>query len=108
MRNVMIFAAVMAGPGTVMAQMADRVTPALARATERRTAHDVEMAASYGHTLNIPRDARGHLEAEGRINGQPIDFMVDTGASTIALNETSAASFGVRPSPGDYQVSVSP
>src|ERR1700748_259456 len=107
MRNVMIFAAVMAGLGTVMAQMADRVTPALARGTERSTAPDVEVAASYGHPLNIRAAARGHFEAEGRINGQPIDFMVDTGASTIALNETSAASFGARPLPGDYNVSVS-
>src|ERR1700754_3306509 len=105
MRNVMIFAAVMAGLGTVMAQMADRMTPALARSTERSAAPAVEMAASYGHTLNIPRAARGNFEAEGRINGQAIDFMVDTGASTIALNETSAASFGVRPSPGEYKVS---
>ncbi len=107
MRNVMIFAAVIAGLGTVMAQMADRMTPVLAHTAEQRDAPAVEMAASYSHTLNIPRDARGHFEAEGRINGQPIDFMVDTGASTIALNETSAASFGLRPTPGDYKVSVS-
>jgi aspartyl protease family protein len=107
MRNVMIFAAVMAGLGTVMAQMADRMTPALAHTTERAAAPAVETAASYSHTLHVPRDARGHFETEGRINGQPVDFMVDTGASTIALNETSAASFGLRPSPGDYRVSVS-
>jgi aspartyl protease family protein len=107
MRNVMIFAAVIAGLGTVMAQMADRMTPVLAHTTERSPIPAVDMAASDGRTLNIPRDARGHFETEGRINGQPIDFMVDTGASTIALNETSAASFGLRPSPGDYKVSVS-
>jgi aspartyl protease family protein len=107
MRNVMIFAAVIAGLGTVMAQMADRVTPVSAHSAEQTAAPSIEMAASYGRTLNIPRDARGHFETEGRINGQPIDFMVDTGASTIALNETSAASFGVRPSPADYRVSVS-
>ena len=107
MRNVMIFAAVMAGLGTVMAQMADRMSPVLAHTIERSPAPAVDMAASDGRTLNIPRDARGHFETEGRINGQPIDFMVDTGASTIALNETSAASFGLRPSPGDYKVSVS-
>jgi aspartyl protease family protein len=107
MRNVMIFAAVMAALGTVMAQMADRMAPALAHTAERSAAPAVEMAASYSRTLNIPRDARGHFETEGRINGQPIDFMVDTGASTIALNETSAASFGLRPSAGDYKVSVS-
>ena len=107
MRNVMIFAAVMAGLGTVMAQMADRMTPVLAHTVERSAVPAAPIAASYGRTLNIPRDARGHFETEGRINGQPVDFMVDTGASTIALNETSAASFGLRPSPGDYRVSVS-
>jgi aspartyl protease family protein len=107
MRNVMIFAAVIAGLGTIMAQMADRMTPVLAHTTERSLAPAVDMASSYGRTLNIPRDARGHFETEGRINGQAIDFMVDTGASTIALNETSAASFGLHPSPGDYKVSVS-
>ncbi|MDQ9783038.1 TIGR02281 family clan AA aspartic protease, partial [Serratia marcescens] len=33
---------------------------------------------------------------------QRINFMVDTGASVVALNETSAARFGLRPVPGDY------
>ena len=37
---------------------------------------------------------------------QRIGFMVDTGASVIALNETSAARFGLRPSRGDYNASV--
>ena len=33
--------------------------------------------------------------------------MVDTGASVIALNETSAAAqFGLRPSRGDYNATV--
>ena len=32
--------------------------------------------------------------------------MVDTGASVIALNETSAARFGLRPSRGDYNATV--
>ena len=39
----------------------------------------------------IPRDARGHFQTEGRIKGQHIGFLVDTGASMIALNENSAA-----------------
>ena len=32
--------------------------------------------------------------------------MVDTGASVVALNETSAARFGVRPSRSDYNATV--
>src|SRR3954447_2538479 len=42
MRNLMIFAAVMIGLGTTMAQMADKMmatTPALATTTSRQTAH---------------------------------------------------------------------
>src|SRR6202007_3200162 len=66
-----------------------------------------DMAApASGRTLNISRDARGHFATEGRIEGQRIGFMVDTGASVIALNESSAARFGLRPSPGDYNATV--
>jgi aspartyl protease family protein len=109
MRNIMIFAAIMIGLGTFMAQMADRMTPALAHTLPRQDAQAApfEMAApASGRTLNIPHDARGHFATEGRINGQRLDFMVDTGASVIALNETSAAQFGFRPSPGDYTAKV--
>jgi aspartyl protease family protein len=44
---------------------------------------------------------------EARIDGQRIDFMVDTGASVVALNEKSAARFGFRPSRSDYNATVS-
>jgi aspartyl protease family protein len=107
MRNIMIFAAILVGLGTVMAQMADRMTPALASTVARKAA-PVEVAAepAGGRSLSIPHDARGHFETEGRIEGQRIAFMVDTGASVIALNETSAARFGLRPSRNDYNITV--
>jgi len=55
---------------------------------------------------NIPPDARGHFQTDGRIEGQRINFMVDTGASVVALNEKSAARFGLRPSRNDYNATV--
>jgi aspartyl protease family protein len=106
MRNIMIFAAVMVVLGTFMAQVADKMASARAGTVPPQAAA-VDMAApGSGRTLNIPHDARGHFATEGRINGQRIGFMVDTGASVIALNETSAAQFGFRPSPGDYTAKV--
>jgi len=104
----MIFAAVMAVLGTVMAQMADKMTPTPALAsTASRNAASAETVGQAGmRSLSIPRDARGHFQNEGWIDGQRIGFMVDTGASVIALNETSAARFGLRPSRGDYNASV--
>ena len=107
MRNIMIFAALMVAMGTIMAQMADRMTPALASTISRKAAAPIETVAESGlRSLSIPRDARGHFETEGRIEGQRIGFMVDTGASVIALNETSAARFGLRPSRGEYNAMV--
>jgi len=109
MRNIMIFAAVMIGLGLFMAQTADRMTStqALAKATPQRTTSTQTVAQAGGRSISIPRDARGHFQAVGRIDGQRIDFMVDTGASVVALNEKSAARFGLRPSPSDYRATVS-
>jgi len=106
MRNIMIFAAVMIGLGTFMAQMADRMTPALASSISHQAVPVAMAAPVAGRTVNIPHDARGHFATDGRIEGQRIGFMVDTGASVVALNESSAARFGLRPSRGDYNATV--
>ncbi|WP_156180340.1 TIGR02281 family clan AA aspartic protease [Bradyrhizobium sp. LTSPM299] len=102
MRNLMIFAAIMIGLGTFMAQVASKMTPAAATSVQKTAAPVVTVAQASARTLSIPQDPRGHFATDGRIDGQRIDFMVDTGASLVALNETAAARFGVRPTPGDY------
>jgi aspartyl protease family protein len=109
MRNLMIFAALLVVAGTVMAQMADKMTattPALAMASSQKMAFQ-DTAQAGSRSLSIPRDARGHFLTDGRIEGQRIEFMVDTGASVIALNEKSAARFGLRPTAADYRMTVS-
>jgi aspartyl protease family protein len=109
MRSIMIFAAFMIGLGTLMAQIADKMTPARANTVSPKAVAvaAVETPAPSGlRSLSIARDARGHFATEGRIDGQRIGFMVDTGASVIALNESSAARFGLRPSRGDYKATV--
>jgi aspartyl protease family protein len=114
MRNIMIFAAILIGLGTFMAQLADRMTPSSASASMaasaatvgRGTAPAVPAVQAALRGLSIPRDGRGHFLTEGRIDGQRIGFMVDTGASVVALNESSAARFGLRPSPNEYNAAV--
>jgi aspartyl protease family protein len=108
MRNLMIFAAVLVALGSFMAQMADKMTPTPASATAATRKAATETVAQAGiRSLSIPRDARGHFQTDGRIEGQRVAFMVDTGASLVALNEKSAARFGLRPSRGDYNATVS-
>jgi aspartyl protease family protein len=109
MRNLMILAALLIGAGTLMGQMAEKMTattPALAMASSQKMASAAPDPAAGSRSLSIPRDARGHFQTDGRIDGQRIDFMVDTGASVIALNEKSAARFGLRPTPADYKMTV--
>jgi aspartyl protease family protein len=105
---MMIIAAFIAGLGTIMAQMADKMTatPAFANPASHSAAPAKISAQDGIRSISLPRDARGHFQTEGRIDGQRIGFMVDTGASVVALNETSAAKFGLRPSRGDYNATV--
>ena len=108
MRNIMIIAAVLVALGSFMAQIADRLTPVPAAANAATRKATTETVAQAGiRSVSIPRDSRGHFQTDGRIDGQRVDFMVDTGASVIALNEKSAARFGLRPSRGDYNAVVS-
>ena len=43
----------------------------------------------------LSTDSRGHFVHEGAINGVPIRFLVDTGASTIALPAAEARRLGI-------------
>lgn len=108
MRNLMIFAGVLVGLGTIMAQTADKLTTTTPAHASQNTAFSAMQAdpQSGVRSISIPRDARGHFQTDGRIEGQRIGFMIDTGASVIALNEKSAAQFGLRPSRNDYNATV--
>ena len=108
MRNLMILAAILVGLGTYMAQVASNISPAPASASASPKPIPARTVAKASvRSLDIPRDARGHFATDGRIDGQRINFMVDTGASLVALNEKSAARFGLRPSRNDYNATVS-
>lgn len=45
----------------------------------------------------LKRGRDGHYSAPGRINGQPVFFLVDTGATQVAIPQTLANRLGLRP-----------
>ena len=47
------------------------------------------------HEMVISRDANGAFYVVGRVNGQPVNFLVDTGASDIVLSPADARRLGV-------------
>ena len=44
----------------------------------------------------IPRSPDGHFRVEGEINGHAVQFLVDTGASTVAVSEGFAQRAGLQ------------
>lgn len=44
----------------------------------------------------LQQDRSGHYFAEGSINGQPLVFLVDTGATDVAISEAAARELGIR------------
>ena len=63
-------------------------------------------AAVDSRSVTLWRNAQGHFQVNGSVNGRHLDFMVDTGASVIALTARDAASFGIHPAERDFTVQV--
>ncbi len=59
------------------------------------------MGNGYAETT-LERSPDGHFYAEMRVNGTPITFMVDTGASVIALSREDAARLGISAVESDF------
>ena len=56
----------------------------------------VERVDENGRTMVVlQRDRSGHFVAEGEINGNPVVFLVDTGATDVAISERAARAMGL-------------
>ena len=70
---------------------------------QRRTLRVGEMPSQVGgqplraggDVISITGDGRGHFVTTGQINGRPTTFMVDTGASMVALSLADAAKMDI-------------
>ncbi len=52
-------------------------------------------ATDARRSVSLAADARGHFAAAGSINGYPMSFLVDTGATSIAINAAEARRIGL-------------
>jgi aspartyl protease family protein len=46
-------------------------------------------------SVSLTADARGHFAAAGSLNGYPVSFLVDTGATAIAISAAEAKRIGL-------------
>lgn len=59
-----------------------------------------------GRRVKIDRDLAGHFNAEFRLNGRAVPGMVDTGATLVAINTSTARRIGVKLAPTDFRYTV--
>jgi aspartyl protease family protein len=66
-----------------------------------------QAAVSAGRTVELKAGAYGHFHARADINGQPVNVMVDTGASIVALTFDDARMAGLYVRDSDFTHRVS-
>jgi aspartyl protease family protein len=104
MRSILIFAALVLGIAAFVPRLYMKEAPAPeARAAVIQPAP----APSYARSVTLQKGANGHFATEAIIDGRRLDFLVDTGASVIALRARDAARLGIHPVPRDFTTNVS-
>ncbi|MGE6527428.1 retropepsin-like aspartic protease family protein [Pseudomonas sp. NPDC077382] len=93
-----------AGPGGVEVVSADSKGAVLrVDGVERSYQLSRELSSGFAEPdrrqLSIAQGQGGHYRIAGSINGQPVQFLVDTGATSVAINEIQARRLGI-----DYRV----
>ncbi|MFT6536313.1 MAG: aspartyl protease family protein [Loktanella salsilacus] len=54
-----------------------------------------QQSITAGGAITLPRQSDGHFYARLDVNGQPITFMVDTGATQVVLTQDDAQQAGI-------------
>lgn len=108
MRSIVTFA--------VLALLAALIVPRYAATTIGAPPAPAEMATQHmaaaapelsnSRSVIVRRNGYGHFEVEGRVDGRRMEFMVDTGASVIALTGSDAAMLGIHPAEHEFTALV--
>lgn len=88
------------GPGGVQVVSADPTGAVLrVEGVERHYPLSRELSGGYAEPerkqLSIAKGQGGHYWVAGSINGHPVQFLVDTGATSVAINENQARRLGI-------------
>lgn len=62
---------------------------------------------SYGgRNARIKMDSRGHFMTQARMNGRNVEVLVDTGATSVAINRSTARRLGIHLNASDFKYTV--
>src|SRR4051812_18910161 len=111
MRNFVFYAFVILAvalfaPRFLNNKVAPASEPAAAKTLTTSAPASQPQTSASGGTMTVRRDTRGHFKVEGSIDGRRMDFLVDTGATVIAIPEREAARLGIHPARREYTAQI--
>jgi aspartyl protease family protein len=106
MRSIVMFAILALVVAGVVPRLYANMNGTAASAAKAAPA-EAEPTPANSRSMSISRGDDGHFNVEAVIDGRRMDFLVDTGASVIALREGDAARLGIHPAARDYTANVS-
>jgi aspartyl protease family protein len=60
------------------------------------------IAQPFGRKFVVAADERGHFTSQFKLNGRQVDGMIDTGATLVAINTSTARRIGLSVDPSDF------
>lgn len=69
--------------------------------------HAIAVSGSNGRQVAVVRAGDDHFHVQAEVNGRALSFLVDTGASMIALDRSTARALGLDPGDGSFTARVS-
>lgn len=110
MRAVLLFLSIAGGTAALASQVLDFAAkpgnPSALTATAPKVAPPPQQTSSGYRTVTLRDDGRGHFQVQANVDGRWVDFLVDTGASVIALRDSAAARLGIFPRASDYTAKI--
>lgn len=60
----------------------------------------------YGRKARLTMDSRGHFITNAKMNGRSVEVLVDTGATSVAINTKTARRLGIMLEASDFKYTV--
>ena len=100
--------AIMSSPGTNSVETNSQPVkmPVVAVRQQQAPKKHASQTGIAGRELVIHSDSRGHYVTNFRINGRNVEALVDTGATTVAINYETARRIGLMLREADFRYSV--
>lgn len=77
--------------------------PANESATMARVEPSRETKVLLGRKVRIPANRYGHFRSTFELNGRPVEALIDTGATLVAINRSTARRIGLDLSLSDFE-----